>query len=212
VAYVFCFFSDQHIHSAGSLTKQIQDLQKRNTLLSLQITELSRFAEENEKLKKALQFSEDKKISLIGADIIAFDPSSWRRIVFVNTGREKNLKEGMFVVDSDAVLTGRVIEVHRRYCKVLLIDDPEFDLPVFIADNSRAILKGGLDGLRLLYVDAADRIRIKDAVWCKFPSSALTINIGYVSKIKQDRNSLFYDVRVQSFSKKYLSDKVFIVK
>lgn len=190
----------------------IQELKKKNLSLSLQIRQLHYLKIENERLRKALQFYEGRQINLIGADIVSFDPSSWRRAVVLDVGKTKGITEGAYAVDDQGWLIGKIVDVNNKFSRLIFVDDPNFTAPVFIGMNSFGLLKGGVGNVKILYIEDGDKIELKDKVWLKIPTLTFPIYIGEVKRISKENNSLFCNVEIQLFSKDYPSHKVFIIQ
>lgn len=206
------FFSKQLVLSRASQNRKLRALERKNLSLTLAIRNLTYLKNENLKLKEALQFKAERKISLIGAEIIAFDPSNWRRFAIVNAGQDSGIKKGAYAIDEKGYLVGRVAEVKKNYSYVMLVDDPDFSLPVFIGEGALGMLKGTLGGVDIFYIEQEDRIKVKDKVWAKVANLAFPIYIGEVLRIKKDANSLFLGVEVFFFSQESLLHEVFIIK
>ena len=100
-----------------------------NIALRLKLNEGDEIRKENEKLKQALKFQEDKKTILLGAEVIAFDPSSWRRQVILNRGKKYGIQKGMYVINGEGALIGKISESTQNYCKLSLLSDPDFSMP-----------------------------------------------------------------------------------
>lgn len=205
-------FSNQRLILTQDSAKTIEELKKRNLLLSLVIRKNQTIAEENEKLKKALAFKEDKKVDLTGVEIVSFNPSVWRRLAIINAGKDKGFREGMFAVDSDGFLVGKLTEVKNNFSWLMLIDDPEFNLPVYLGNDALGLLSGGLDMVKIQYVDISDNVKLNDIVWFKIPLISYPIYIGRIRKINENKDGLFLDVDVKLFSQNPLLKKIFIVK
>lgn len=198
--------------SPYALSVQVKELQRSNTMLTLKLKELESISLENQKLKDALNFSVQNNAQLVGAEVLAFDPSSWRRVVFVDAGRKAAIRVGAYAVDEKGSLIGKIIETKDSFSKLLLIDDPFFKLPVFIKDEAFGLLKGGPGGMKVMYVEDAENVKEKDPVWAKVPGLSLPINVGEVRRSKKDPDSLFWDIDVKIFSEYPLLHKIFIIK
>lgn len=212
IANVLVLFSDQRLPTFSQNSKIIENLEKNNLLLSLELKKFNLLEDENNKLKKALDFKTEKSIDAVGADIISFDPSSWRRVVLINAGKNRGLKEGMYAIDHNGYLVGRIISVKNNYSRLMLVDDPEFNLAVFIGNDALGMLAGGLDSLKILYIDHSDKVNLKDIVWFKMPLASYPLYIGRVTKINENKENLFFEVEVKPFSASTLLNKIFIIK
>ena len=94
----------------------------------------------------------------------------------------------------------------------MLIDDTDFNLPVFVGKSSCGLLKGSLGGIKILYIENSENIQNHDKVWIKDPSFTFTLYIGEVRQVHKDPDSLFCDVDVRLLSENPLLHKLFIVE
>jgi len=205
-------FSSQRLILTQNSSKTIEELRKKNLILLSALRKNQTLTEENEKLRKALAFKEDKKVEMVGAEIASFDPSVWRRLVIINAGKDKGLGEGMFAVDSEGFLIGRLVDVKNSFSRLMLVDDPEFNLPVYIGNDALGLLSGGVDFVKIQYIDISDNVKLNDIVWFKIPLISYPIYVGRVRKINENKNGLFLDVDVRLFSQNPLLKKIFIIK
>lgn len=194
--------------SASKNTKLKQEL----LTLSLKLKSFKNLRRENSRLSAALKLKTATKINIFPVDIISFDPSSWRRIITVTGGNINGIEKGMFVVDENGLLVGKIIESKENYSHLILINDPDFNLPVFVGDTAFGLLQGNIDGIKVFYVEEGERVKAKDAVWVKIPALKFPMNIGEVKSVKKDANSLFYNIEVKPFSRHPLLHKLFVVK
>ncbi|MDD5584976.1 MAG: rod shape-determining protein MreC [Candidatus Omnitrophica bacterium] len=208
----FLSFSRRLLLSPHQYVLKVQELEKRTLVYSLRIRQLEHLQTENERLRKILGFKKEKKINLIGADIIAFDPSSWRRVIFINVGKTSGVSEGSYAVNEEGYLVGRIAEVRDAYSRLILLNDPDFSVSAFVGEGSYGLLRGGLEGIRVLYIDDSEAVRIGDKVWMKMPSSNFPLYIGEVKRLIQNAESLFLEVDVKLFSDGTIPNKIFILK
>ncbi|MDP2924583.1 MAG: rod shape-determining protein MreC [Candidatus Omnitrophota bacterium] len=209
---IFIFFSSELRLSPHQNYARIIELQKRNLSLVIKIRQLHYLGNENEKLKAALEFKKQRNIEVVGVEIISFDPSSWRRLAIVNAGKDKGLQKGSYVINENGYLLGKISEVKKTYSYLMLIDDPDFSLPVFIGENSTGMLKGTLGGVDIFYIEETDNIKVKDRIWIKIPNTTFPIYIGEVRKVKKDSNSLFLGINVELFVRNPFLHKIFVVR
>lgn len=192
--------------------RKIDQLKEEKLLLSFQVNHLQYLKYENEHLKKALNFYEDKKISFISAEVISFDPSIWRRIVILNAGKDKGVEQSAYVVDEEGWLLGKIIETASDYSRLIFVDDSEFIAQVFINKDSFGLLKGGIGRIKVLYIEANEEVNAGDKIWLQVPSLNFPLYAGEVQNAKRNINSLFWDIDVRLFSQHQPFQKVFIVK
>lgn len=212
INHTFISFSNNLIFKPSRYIQTIQDLEKKNLSLSLQMRELYYLKSENERLRKALQFYESRKINLTGADIVSFDPSSWRRTVILNAGKNKGVTEGLYAVDDEGWLIGKIIDAGDNFSRLIFVNDPNFTAPVFVGMNSFGMLKGSVGNTKILYIENGEEIELKDKVWLKIPTITFPVYIGEVNRINKEDNNLFWNVEIKLFSQNYPSHKVFIIR
>ena len=205
-------FSQGLILAPSKASKTIETQKKENILLALKAKEQEHLLKENKRLKKAFDFKSTSELNLTGAEVITFLPSNWRRVVVVNAGKDKAIKQGQLAIDENGNLLGKILEVMPESCRLILINDPDFNLSVFVGENGFGLLKGNIWGAKILYIEDGDLIKKGDRVWTKTPESVTAIEIGKIKKIKKRRNNLFWDVDVDLASKNNVFTDIFIIK
>ena len=206
------FFSRQLKTTPRKYSQEIEELKKDKIALSLQLEEFKQLKEENDILRDAFDLKIAEKLNLIGTEVIAFSPSNWHREVVINTGIKSGVSEGLLVIDENGGLVGRILKVENNSSRLLLVSDPNFNVPVFVGKEAFGMFKGNLVGAKILYIEDGDKIASGDKVWLKNPSSGSVIQIGKVGNVKKSDASLFWDVDVELFLKASVFDKLFIVK
>ena len=192
---------------------EINRLKREKLNLYLQVKRMKSLKEENERLKRALHFKKDTDIDLILGFVVGFEPSNWRRIAFVNVGKREKIKEGMYVVDENGYVVGKVYSVGEHFSQVEFLNDPDFSLYVFIGSNNRGLLKGTLGGkIKVMYMEKYKKVSVGDKVWVESIVSHLPLEIGKVCKVSKEDNSLFLDIEVQPSSKLFSSQMIFILR
>lgn len=192
--------------------KKLKDLEKENLALKLKIGKFSRLKKENETLRKAFNFEENKGFNLLGVDVVLFSPSNWRRALEVNAGKDSGVKNGAYVIDEDGNLVGKVTETDKKTSQVTLVNDPEFNLSVFIGEKSFGLLKGSLSGAKILYVENSAHIVFGDKIWLKNSSLSVPIEVGIVQRARKNPNDLFWNIDVDLSLEKSFFDKLFIIR
>ncbi|MFO8052960.1 MAG: rod shape-determining protein MreC [Candidatus Omnitrophota bacterium] len=198
--------------SESSYQNKINRLRKENLENQLKLEQFRNLAEENKTLRQALNFKKKSSVSLIGAEIIAFSPSSWHKYIFLNVGKNKDIKKNMLVVDKAGKLIGKVEKAYPHRCKVISIKNSDFQTPVSIDDRILGLLQGTLSGVEILYVEKSEQITKSEPVYAAFSPFNSAVKIGEISQIKKNKNSLFYEIKVDTFVKDKLPQVVFILK
>lgn len=205
-------FSQKLLITPSGVFRQINELKKRNVLLSLENKNVQYIVDENKKLRTILNFKKQRNAKIIVSEVISFDPSNWRRIIYVNAGKKDGIVDGLYAVNEEGWLIGIILEANNDYSRLLLINDPSFELPVFVGNSSCGLLQGGLEGAKLLYIENYEDVKTNDLLWIKQPHLAFPIYIGKIKNIKKDKNNLFSDIEVTLFTKTSLPTSIFILR
>jgi len=191
---------------------KIDNIEKENLSLLLSLENTRTLEDENQKLKKALDFKQKSKFTFIGAEAIAYSPSNWTRSALLNVGIEDGIKNDLFAVSSNGNLLGKISDATEKNCRLTFINDPNFSLTVFIGKETVGLLKGNLIGAKILYIENDQQLRIGERVWVKNPGLPEPIEIGTIKSAKRNSNNLFWSVSVQLPFKNTLFEQVFIIK
>ncbi|HEV8677945.1 MAG TPA: rod shape-determining protein MreC [Stellaceae bacterium] len=124
-----------------------------------------KLSDENRELRGLLKVVPDNAVSFVTARVIANSAGFYVRTVMVNAGTDQGLARGQAAITGSG-LAGRLTEVGSRAGRVLLITDLNSRIPVVIERlHANAVLAGdNSERPRLIYVHAADAIRIGDRV------------------------------------------------
>jgi len=147
-------------------------VQKENTLLKQKLAELQQenqqmkeMAIANERLQKLLQFREKISSSVIAAEVIGQDPSSWFKSVTINKGERDGVRKGMAVISPEGVI-GQILKTAPDYATILLITDYNSAIDSFVRrTRAKAIVEGkGENRCQLKYLLRADEVTVGDIV------------------------------------------------
>jgi len=180
--------------------------------LQIKVSESQHIEKENQDLKKALNFKNDKEFDLIGVGVLSFSTSSWRRYLLINGGENIGLEKGLLAVNENGRLIGKITEVKKTFSHLLLVNDPNFNLSVFVGEFSSGLLKGNLTEAKILYIEEDEAIKKGDRIWVKTNPSSSQIEVGKVKSVRKGTNQLFCDITVELVSEGAFFDKVFILR
>ncbi len=178
------------------LVARIKELESRNS-------RLTEYESENRRLKNLLRFSERSSLNGIVASVIARDSSNWISTITIDRGSDDGLREGLAVVDGNAIV-GQTTAVGKKASKVLLLTDNTSAIDA-IVQTSRAegTIEGGANGamLQLRYVlklkefavSPGDRV-IASGLDGVYPKGTL---IGIVHTVDVTGGGLFQEIDVQ---------------
>jgi rod shape-determining protein MreC len=177
------------------------NLEKENRVLKQKIAELQeenhRMKEmklTNERMRQLLQFREKNSPSMIGAEVIGQDPSSWFKSVTIDKGEGDGVKKGMAVILPTGVI-GQVLKTAPHYATVLLVTDYNSAIACIVQrTRAKAILEGiGENRCQLKYLLRADEAAVGDVVVTSglggnFPKG---LRVGEIKKIDKRGHGVF---------------------
>jgi len=209
---LFSFFSHQLKATTQRSVQENEKLKKENISLQIKLRGSQHLKKENQDLRKALDFKADKEFDLIGVGVLSFSPSSWRRYLLLNGGEDIGLKEGLLAVNEKGELLGKITDVKSTCSHLLLINDPNFNLSVFVGELGSGLLKGNLTGAKILYIEDNEAVKKGDRIWVEAYSSASVIEVGTIKSVKKGTNQLFCEITVSLAFQGAFFDKVFILR
>ena len=177
------------------------NLEKENKVLKKRIAELEeenhRIKEmklANERLRQLLSFREKNSPSMIGAEVIGQDPSSWFKSITIDRGERDGVKKGMAVI-SPAGVIGQILKTAPHYATVLLITDYSSAIDSIVErTRAKAIVEGkGENRCRLKYLLRADEVALGDVVVTSglggnFPKGLM---VGEIKKVDKKGHGVF---------------------
>ena len=191
----------QTVHRTVDQYFFLVQLQKENEILKQRIAELqeeNHLKEEallaNERLRKLLEFREKISTSMVTAEVIGQDPSSWFRSLTVNKGERDGVRKGMAVISTDGVV-GQILKASPNYATVLLITDYNSAIDSIVQKTrARAIVEGkGENRCQLKYLLRTDEVNVGDVIVTSglggnFPKGLL---IGEIRQVEKKGRSIF---------------------
>ncbi len=193
--------------AVGNVTR-VKDLARENGALEQENAQLrQRLAadaetrRDNDLLRSQLGLEVAGGPRQVAAEVVAFEPDSYRQFVTIHKGTAAGLKPGMAVV-SGGILIGTVADVAGGTARILLVTDPEFKLTAKDQDtNASGIIRGQLGGGLLLdKIGQTDTVRPGDSVTTDglgglVPAGLL---IGKVESVDSGANVVFQTARVET--------------
>jgi rod shape-determining protein MreC len=175
--------------------------QKENRMLKQRIAELQRENQEmtervlsNERLQKLLHFQEKISPSVLAAEVIGQDPSSWFKSLTINKGEHHGVRKGMAVISPEGVV-GHILRVSPRYSVVLLITDYNSAIDAIVQrTRAKAIVEGkGENRCQLKYLLRAEDVAVGDiavtsGLGGNFPKGLV---VGEIRKVDKKGHGIF---------------------
>ena len=197
-----------HISLYGDYDKLIKENEKlKNDISKKDFLEL-----ENSQLRKLINEQVESKSNLVSARVMLDEQSPYLNSFVINIGSNKNIKNGMAVLDGKNFI-GRVVDVNFFSSRVLLISDLNSKIPVISEPSgNHAILSGhGTEEPTLIYLPENHGIQNEDKIYTSGKEGIFKpgIPIGS-SKIEKDKIKvlLFSDLSQITFVNINLGDSV----
>jgi rod shape-determining protein MreC len=196
--------------------------QKENTQLKQRLAEYRqekvRFKEAQQamtRLEALLDLKRQVALPVIGARVIAYDPSMWSRCAIIDQGQAQGVKEGLPVLAPQGIV-GRVVEAFPQYAKVMLIVDRKSGADAMIQRTRvRGILQGkGGNRCSLEFVPKSADVQVGDLVLASglsglFPKGLV---FGKVSGANKKNPGLFQEIEVTPSVDLSALEEVLVVK
>ena len=131
-------FIEEHIN----LNKEYKVLKKENEILKSKIVQDEFLNLENSQLKKLIDEQVASQSNLVSSRVIIDKQSPYLNSFIINSGSNKNIKNGMTVLDGKYFI-GRTVDVNFFSSRVLLVSDLNSRIPAIIEPGGiHAILYG----------------------------------------------------------------------
>ena len=165
-------------------------LKKENVQLKEKIHETDFLFLENTQLRKLIDEQVSSKSNLVSARVIFNKQSPYLSSFILNIGSNKNIKNGMAVLDGKNFI-GRVVDVNYFSSRVLLVSDLNSKIPVLSEPSgSHAILSGhGTNEPTLEYLSKNNGIQDGDKIYTSGKEGIFTPGL-VVGKAKIEKNKI----------------------
>ena len=195
----FAGYIDKHLN----LYSNYDELKKENNKLKNNISESDFLEFENAQLRKLIEEQVSSSSDLLSARVMIDKQSPYLNSFIINIGSNKNIKNGMAVLDGKNFV-GRIVDVNFFSSRVLLVSDLNSKIPVIIEPSGHhAILSGnGTNKPILEYLPENYTIQDGDKVYTSGKEGIFSpgIPIGEII-IEKDvvKTSLFSDLSQITF-------------
>jgi rod shape-determining protein MreC len=203
------------IPNPGALQNENRALRELNLQLSTEVIKMRTAVIENNKLRELIGFSQKYPDSLISAEIVGKSSIELRNYVVINKGDYDGIKQGMSV-RTDAGLVGMIIGTSDNYSLIEMVNNRNVKI-------SAKILRTGIDGIltwsggeyfNLNNIPTSFDVKKGDVVLTseftnKYPAD---VPFGEVVKVIDEKNSLFFNIKIKPYVNLSTVEQVFIVK
>lgn len=194
--------------------ERARHLLTRNVQLSLENMRLREAQEENDRLRRALDFRRRNQFGqIIPAEVIGRDPDLLFDVLVINAGEDVGLQRDWPVVTTEG-LVGHVVEVGPRSSVVQLIFGVRVSALVQGGRAHGMVSSIGGNRFQLSYVDASSRIEVGDRIVSsglggRYPKG---LTLGTVDHVEQhEEDPLFQEVILASAVDFWGLEEVFVL-
>lgn len=184
----------REIGSIGTLNDTNRTLLQQNAQLEEELASLRELEAENTELRRELNFPAKNKRTLIGADVIGYQPDNIRQLLQINRGSDEGVRKGQIVI-SEGNLIGKIQSVSAHSASVLLVNDANFRALV-VDQKTRApgIAKGQIgSSVNMERIPRDQKVNKGDTIITsgldgEFPVGLV---VGEVSEVSRPGESIF---------------------
>ncbi len=201
-------------YDATSNNNYVQQLEKRNAELMLQVNKLRKYGLEHERLNKIFEFVNTRKSDLVVARIVSRLVSKISGYFIISKGSKEGIEKGMPVV-TDQGLVGLVIDVANDYSSVRTYENSLFKVAV---KNERSNVNGILNwnGRKLVIsnVPTTEDMEVGDKIIVSELSSIIppAIPIGKIVDKESTISGILSNIIVEPYTKINNLKTVIVVK
>jgi rod shape-determining protein MreC len=189
---------------ADAIHRELQRLRSENLRLSEENRNLSQLLTENTELRKLLSMhSQDDANKIVVAKIMEKLSNDYTRSCVLRIGSSNGIGVDNVVRSSDG-LVGRIVEVHKNWCRALFITDIKSSIPVKIGKNDINAIATGNNSklLQITTIHEESTIHPDDAVTTSGYGNIFQDNIP-VGKIIKKENAFFIEPAVNFYQLSY---------
>jgi len=190
-------------------------LKKKLEAFELENQKIPELEKENKRLKTILNLTEQNPNTMIAARVVGEDIKNWFKCIIIDKGRNYGIKEKMPVITPKGIV-GQAVEVNKWHTKVMIINDTNSSIDVYIeGKNTRGMLEGtGQTVLKLKYVLKNDEVEIGDRLVTSGKDSIYPKGLptGIVITVNRNKPGIFSDIDVMPFNNFKGLEEVLIIK
>ena len=204
----FTYFIKSHL----TLYSDYDKLKEENDKLKNSISKSDFLELENAQLRKLIDEQIESTTNLISARVLLDKQSPYLNSFIINVGKNKNIKNGLAVLDGKNFI-GRTVDVNFFSSRVLLITDLNSKIPVVIEPSANhAILSGHGENLPTLeYLPEKNNVKDGDKIYTSGKEGIFSPGIP-IGEVKIENNIrkalLFSDLSQITFININLKDEL----
>jgi len=167
------------------------------------------------RLETLLDLKRQVALPVIGARVIAYDPTLWSRSAIINQGKAQGVKEGLPVLAPQGIV-GRIVGIYPEYSKVMLIVDRKSSADAMVQRTRiRGMLRGkGGNRCSLEFVPKSADVQVGDLVLASglvglYPKGLV---FGKVTAANKKNPGVFQEIEVSPNVDLSTLEEVLVVK
>lgn len=203
------------IPNPGALQNENRALRELNLQLSTEVIKMRSAAIENNRIRQLIEFREKSPDTLISAEIVGKSSIELRNYVVINHGESSGINQGMSV-RTDAGLVGTIIGTSDNYSLVEMVNNRNVKVSAKIQrTNIDGILTwSGGEYFHLNNIPTSFDVKKGDVILTseftnKYPPD---VPFGEVAEVIDEKNSLFFNVKIKPFVNLATVEQVFVIK
>lgn len=167
------------------------------------------------RLEGLLDLKRQVALPVIGARVIAYDPSLWSRCALIDQGKAQGVKIGLPVLAPEGIV-GRVVETYPQYAKVMLLVDRKSGADSMVQRSRvRGILQGkGGNRCSLDFVPKSADVQVGDLILASglggiYPKGLV---FGKVTEANKKSPGVFQEIEVTPAADLSALEEVLVIK
>lgn len=191
----------------------IDELQKKNAELILNLSRLKNYELENKNLRSLLDYKDTASYPLLYADVISKLVNKIQGYFIINRGSSEGVKVGMPVLDDDGLI-GVISEISENYSVVKTLYNSNLNIAVTIQSiNVDGVLSWNGSELIIKNIPSTYNVNIGDSVYTSDFSSIFPpeIPVGEVSKKETISVGLLHTLSIKPYSDIYSVNNLFVL-
>ena len=191
----------------GTLHRTNEQLAQENARLAAENARTTELERQNGLLTQLLEVKGSLSFTTVAGAVVGRESAEFRRVVTIDVGTDRGIKDGDVVVGAGGALVGRVVASSGDSATVLLINDTSSTVIGQLGTNqATGAVTGQLGGVMIMDdIDSAERIQIGDTVTTAgidlgggvrspFPKGLL---VGTVIDVQRDANAVTQTAFIQ---------------
>lgn len=195
--------------------RENSDLRNRLARLQMENQKIPGLEHENKRLKTILNLMEQRPKTMIAARVVGEDIKNWFKCIILDKGKSSGITIKMPVITPNG-LVGQVVETDRWVTKVMVINDTNSSVDVYVEGrNTRGILEGtGQTVLKLKYIRKNDEIEIGDKLITSGKDGIYPKGLaaGIVTTVNRGKPGIFSEIEVMPFNNFNILEEVLVLK